>query len=164
MVLLGQVSYRRVGELSLRSGSIRAAISAAFDRHGIACPTPIVQDSGCADRPAAAPEVTATPRPFGLHLDWTPVPGASRYKVYRSESPLACDSGKILLGETTTTEWLLEELQNGRPQSIVVAAFGASDSCMGPTSACTSVVPGAGGIFADGFESGDCSVWSSGGC
>ena len=141
-----------------------AAIFAAFDRHGIACPTPTVQDSGCGDRPTAAPEVTATPTDFGIRLEWAPVPGAGRYKVYRTESPLACDFGKILLGETTDTQMLVSELQRGRQQSFVVAAFGASDSCMGPASTCASQVAGPVSFFADGFESGDCSAWSSGSC
>lgn len=140
------------------------AIFDAFDRHGIACPTPAVQDSGCGDRPTVAPVVSATAGDRETRLSWDPVPGASRYKVYRTEGPLACDFGKIPSGETTATEVTVGALQNGREHYFVVAGFGTSDSCMGPASACTSVIPGTGGIFADGFESGDCSVWSGGGC
>lgn len=140
------------------------ALFDAFDRHGIACPTPTVQDSGCADRPTAAPVVTAEPIDLGARLQWNAVARAHRYRVYTTDSERACDVGKILIGETTETEFSALDLQPDRDQHFVVAAFGASDSCMGPTSSCTTVRPVSSLIFADGFESGDCSVWSHGGC
>jgi hypothetical protein len=138
------------------------AIFDAFDRHQIACATPAVVDSGCADRPAFAPVVVGTASDRGAELSWPAVAGASRYKVLRTDGEFSCDFGKAIVGETTATAFTDSGLQNGREYYYVVAAYGASDSCMGPTSTCTTVeAGGAGGFFTDGFESGDFSAWGS---
>ena len=96
------------------------------------------------ERPTAAPAVAATPRDRGVLLSWAPVPGAARYRVYRTDGVFGCDFGKILLGDTTATTWVDEGLQNGRPYSYTVAAVGSSNTCLGPMSACTQSTPVAG--------------------
>ena len=120
------------------------AIFSAFDRHQIACATPTVQDSGCAVAPTTAPVVTGSPNDTGADLSWTAVPDATRYKIFRTDGEFQCAFGKTIVGETTGTFFSDSGLQNGREYSYVVAAFGASDACMGPTSACAAVVPMAG--------------------
>ncbi|MFQ5350147.1 MAG: hypothetical protein ACE5EG_06880, partial [Thermoanaerobaculia bacterium] len=121
-----------------------SAIFAAFDRHGIACDSPTVTDSGCAGTPTAAPVVTATARDRGVDLGWSAVSGATKYQIFRTDGVFACDFGKIKVGETTGTSFTDEGLQNGRPYSYVVIPIGAADTCMGPASACDTVTPTAG--------------------
>jgi hypothetical protein len=121
-----------------------SAIFAAFDRHGIACDTPTVTDSGCVATPTAAPAVTATALDRGVALSWGAVTGASKYQVFRTDGVFACDFGKIKVGETTGTSFLDEGLQNGRPYSYLVIPIGAGDTCMGPASSCDTATPATG--------------------
>lgn len=124
------------------------AISAAFDRHGIACPTPTVQDSGCANRPATAPTVTVTPLDRGARISWTAVADATHYRVFRTDGVHGCDFGKTIVGETADLEWIDNGLKNGHEYSYIVIAIGGGDSCLGPASSCTMVTPTAGGNLA----------------
>lgn len=125
------------------------AIFSAFNRHEIACNTPTVQDSGCASVPTVAPVVTGSPADTGAFLSWAAVPDATRYKIFRTDGEFGCSFGKTIVGETTGTSFADSGLQNGREYSYVVAGFTAADTCMGPTSSCTSVVPLAGLSAAD---------------
>jgi hypothetical protein len=121
-----------------------SAIFAAFDRLGIACPTPAVQDSGCAGTPSAPPVVAVAPFDRGVHLTWDPAAGASGYAVFRTEGPLGCDFAKVPLGVTAGTEWIDTGLQNGRTYFYVVIPKGPAASCFGNGSACTPAVPAPG--------------------
>ncbi len=125
------------------------AIFSAFDRHEIACATPTVQDFGCAGAPTTAPVVTGSPNDTGADLTWAAVPDAARYKIFRTDGEFQCGFGKAIVGETMGTNFSDSGLQNDREYSYVVAAFGASDACMGPVSSCVSVVPQAGLGAAD---------------
>jgi Bacterial Ig domain len=125
-----------------------AALFSAFNRHGIACATPAVAVSGCPGAPTAAPVVTITPGDRGASLSWASVPGAVKYRVYRTDGVFGCDFGKILLGETLGTTWADNGLQNGRQYSYTVAAVGFSSTCLGPMSACAQVTPVAGANLA----------------
>ena len=118
---------------------------AAFNRHGIACPTPATFTSGCALAPDAAPTVIATAEDKGARLSWSAVPGGVKYRVYRTEGVFGCNFGKVLLGETFNTNWSDTGLQNGRQYFYTVAAVGLSNTCLGPMSSCTTVTPVAGG-------------------
>jgi len=118
------------------------AIHAAFNRHGIACSTPTVQNSGCAGAPTMAPTVTTQPLDRGALVSWTAVAGADSYRVYRTEGVAGCDYGKTLIGETTSTTWTDDDgLANGRTYNYMVIAMGDGDACFGPASACSAVVP-----------------------
>ncbi len=124
------------------------AIFHAFNDQEIACPTPAVQDSGCAGVPTTAPNVTASPDDRQVGLSWSPVAGATSYEVFRAEGIFACDFGKVRVGSTTGTSFTDSGLQNGRDYSyVVIPKRGAS--CFGPASACDTVQPG---------ESSGCSV------
>ncbi|MEM7353649.1 MAG: hypothetical protein AAF657_22820 [Acidobacteriota bacterium] len=120
------------------------AISAAFGRHGIACPTPTVTDSGCAGTPTTAPSVTATARDRGVGLTWNAIAGADSYRVYRAEGVHGCDFGKILVAEITGTSYVDEGLKNGREYSYIVTPMGDGDTCFGPASSCAMATPTAG--------------------
>src|SRR5688572_7847181 len=121
------------------------AIHAAFARHGIACSVLPVQDSGCAGTPTEAPVVSFVPLDKAVRLTWAPVAGAVRYEVFRTEGVFGCDFGKIKVGETTDTEFVVDGLRNGFETYFTVAAAGAGDSCLGPMSACTTAAAAEGG-------------------
>ncbi len=121
-----------------------SAIFSAFDRHGIACNSPTVQDGGCSGAPTSAPTVAASPLDRGALLAWTAVPGASSYSIYRTDGVFACDFGKIKVGETSATSFADSGLQNGRDYYYIVIPVGANATCMGPASACTAVTPASG--------------------
>ena len=118
------------------------AIYAAFNDQEIACNTPTVQDSGCANTPTVAPTVTTGNGNSLVTLSWNAVANASKYQVFRTEGVFACDFGKVKVGETTGTSFNDTGLQNGRDYSYVVIPIGAGgDSCMGPSSACATESP-----------------------
>jgi len=121
-----------------------SAIFAAFDRHGAACATPTVQDSGCAGAPTIAPVVAPTALDRGAQLTWAAVAGATEYEIFRTDGVFACDFGKTKVGTTSGLEFVDSGLQNGRDYSYIVVPKGSSDSCFGPASSCTAVTPAAG--------------------
>jgi hypothetical protein len=123
------------------------AIFAAFDRHGIACATPTVQDAGCAGTPTTAPTVMTTAQDRAVVLRWNAVAGAASYRVFRAEGIFDCDFGKVWIADTTDLEWTDEGLRNGFEYSYIVTAMGPGDTCFGPASACASVMPTAGPNF-----------------
>ncbi len=124
------------------------AIHAAFDRHGIACGTPVVQNGGCAGAPTGPPVVSATPLDRGARLTWSAVGGTDRYQVFRTDGVHGCDFGKVKVGETTATEFLDAGLRNGREVSYVVLPVGTDATCTGSASACVAVTPVAGAHLA----------------
>lgn len=132
------------------------AIFNAFDRHGIACSTPTVQNSGCAGAPTAAPVVTATALDRGASLSWAAVPGAAKYQVFRNDGVLGCDMGKAKVGETSGTEFVDGALLNGFDYFYIVVPVGTDDSCLGPASGCTAVTPAGGANL--GFDDSSLSV------
>lgn len=121
-----------------------SAIFAAFDRHGVACNTPAVVNSGCGGTPTTAPSVTATPGDKTATLSWSAVGGASSYEIYRADGVFACNFGKIKVGTTAATSFTDSGLQNGRAYSYTVIPKGPGASCFGPASACDTVTPVAG--------------------
>jgi len=128
------------GDLSNGTPHMRA-IFAAFDRHGIACSFPTVQDNGCESMPTQAPQVVATPGDSSVTLTWDLVPGAARYFIYRTEGTRECEKGKLILGSTTSTNFTDAGTLNGFEYFYTVAAGAGGRSCMGPMSSCTPVIP-----------------------
>ncbi|HEX3131083.1 MAG TPA: PepSY domain-containing protein [Thermoanaerobaculia bacterium] len=118
------------------------ALFNAFNRHGIACATPTVQDSGCAAGPTGASSLSATVADRQASLSWTPVSSATRYWVFRSEGHAGCDFGKSLIGETTGTSFTDNNVANGRNYYYNVVAAASSSACFGPVSNCLTVTPG----------------------
>ena len=118
------------------------AIFAAFDRHQIACPTPTVQDSGCAGGPGSAPQnVVVTALDQGAHISWDAVANADEYWIFRTEGVKGCDFGKTRVGMTSDTEFVEEGLRNEMEVLYSVVAVGANDACTSPMSSCQSVTP-----------------------
>jgi len=117
------------------------AIHAAFDRHGIACAVPAVQNGCSSPVPSSAPAVVATPYDRGVELTWNPVADASIYEIFRTDGVFGCDFGKVKVGETSGTSFFDSGLLNGREYSYVVIPKGADASCFGPASSCTTVTP-----------------------
>ena len=117
------------------------AIFNAFDRHGIACSLPAVQDSGCAGTPTVRPVVQAQPLYRAVELTWGAVPNALGYEVFRTEGVAQCAMGKVKIAETQDTEFVDRDLLNGREYSYVVIPKGPGLSCFGPNSACASATP-----------------------
>ena len=100
-----------------------------------------VQDSGCAETPNIAPEVTIIPGNMESYISWTPSGGATNYQVFRTEGLNQCGLGKVKLTTTTSLSYTDIGLMNGREYYYVVIAKGPNDSCFGPASPCTSVIP-----------------------
>ena len=97
---------------------------------------------------------------MGANLSWTSVAGTSTYNVYRTDGIFGCDFGKSLVGSTAGTAFADSGLKNGHPYFYTVIPMGSGGaSCFGLASNCAEV--GSADIFADGFESGDTSAWSS---
>ncbi len=118
------------------------AIYNAFNRHGIACATPTPQNSGCSGAPTGKPLLTATPGIRQVGLSWTAVPAAATYRLYRSEGPVGCSSGKTLIATVTgSTAFTDLALANDRQYCYAVVAGGTAEACAGPASACTCATP-----------------------
>lgn len=140
------------------------AIWTAFDRHEIDCSPanggPTVQDGGCPSNPTTQPAVTVTAGDMTATLSWGAVPDAATYNIYRTDGIFGCDFGKALVGSTASTGFADSGLKNAHPYSYVVIPMGSGGaSCFGPASDCDTI--GGIDIFADGFESGDTSTWST---
>src|SRR5262249_23265840 len=114
---------------------------AAFNRHNIACATPAPVNSGCVGAPTTAPTLTAGPASNQASLSWTAVPGASSYRVMRTEGFAGCDFGKTVIANTAGTSWVDPDVGNGRAYNYLVQAVGTASSCFGPSSACVPVTP-----------------------
>ena len=117
------------------------ALRAAFGRHGIACSEPLAPNSGCAGAPTAAPSLAAFPGDEQVALQWSPVAGATRYRVFRAEGLRACEDGKTLIGTTAGTSFTDAQVMNGRRYSYLVAADNGNDACLGPASNCAGATP-----------------------
>jgi hypothetical protein len=120
------------------------AIHAAYNRHGIACNTPTVQNSGCAGGPAAASSLSGAAGNNQNLLNWTPVAGATRYWVFRTEGHAGCEFGKSLIAEVVgnaNTSFTDPNVANGRPYHYNVVAAGTSGACYGRASNCLTLTP-----------------------
>ncbi|MEM4284474.1 MAG: hypothetical protein QXS96_08320, partial [Candidatus Caldarchaeum sp.] len=120
------------------------ALYAAFNRHNIACATPPPTNSGCAGGPTTAPTLTTTPGNNQVALSWTPVSGAQKYWVFRTEGHAGCNFSKTLIATVTTTSYTDSEVANGRQYCYTVMAVGSSNACFGPASTCTCATPAPG--------------------
>ncbi len=117
------------------------AIYDAFNRHGVACSSPTPSNSGCSTGPNTAPTLSGTPSNNSITLNWTAVPNADQYYVYRTESPMGCDFGKILIAKITNTSYTDNEVLNWKDYYYTVQAVGSNTSCYGPHSNCIHIQP-----------------------
>ncbi len=136
------------------------ALHAAYNRHGIACATPTPTNSGCAAGPTAASTLTVTAGVFQNALSWTPVAGATRYWVFRSEGYAGCNFGKALIAEVTSgTAYTDTAVANGRTYYYNVVAAGTSSACYGRVSNCASGTPFAGPDFTMSCSPSSLTIW-----
>ena len=119
------------------------AIYNAFDRHGLACSTDPPQriNSGCAAGPSVAPTLTVGDGPYKVTLNWTAVPGATRYWVFRSEGHAGCDYGKALIAEVSGLTFTDTEVAAARVYYYNVVAAGTSSACYSKPSTCQAAAP-----------------------
>ena len=114
------------------------AIYSAFNRHGIACASPVPSNSGCADGPVDAPVLTAIPLTNGVQLYWNSVPNAANYYVFKSTGPIGCDFGKAKIATVSGTTFT-DEAMDCFPNHYMIMPVGNNISCLAPTSNCISV-------------------------
>lgn len=117
------------------------ALFNAFNRHGIACSSPAVQNSGCSTGPTTAPFLTVIPGDNQVTLTWNAVSNATAYWVFRGEGPNGCSFGKVKIAEVSTTNYTDTEVANGLNYHYVVMPVGTNSACMGPASNCETVSP-----------------------
>ena len=131
------------------------AINDAFVRHGIACPPQAppagILNFGCTATPPPTVKsaVTATAGLRSATVTWTPVPGAGKYWVLRSDGVHGCNFGKTRVAEIPATAPLTltqTDLLDGLTYYYsVVGVAGAAgigiDSCAGAMSDCAAVTP-----------------------
>jgi hypothetical protein len=112
--------------------------------------------SGDTIPPSTPSGLSATPGQASLALSWSPSTdnvGVAGYNVYR---------GGIRLGSTSATSYTATGLSCGTAYDLAVEAFDAAGnlSARAPLTASTSPCPPP-PLFADGFESGNLSRWTS---
>jgi hypothetical protein len=133
------------------------AINDAFVRHGIACPPQAppagagVMNFGCVATPAPTVKstVTATAGIRSATVTWTPVPGAGKYWVLRTDGVHGCDFGKTRVAEIPSTAALTftqNDLLDGLTYYYSVVGVGGAPgvgiaSCAGAMSDCAAVTP-----------------------
>ena len=117
-----------------------AAIFAAFDRHAIACGT--AASTGNRNSTICpvmeAPHLEATRGQQSIGLTWTPVPGATGYRLLRTE--IACDSSQnvISTAPASTTAFAFRNVPYDLPLHYRVQPLHANSACDGPVSNCAS--------------------------
>jgi hypothetical protein len=115
---------------------------AAFDRHGLACPTdPGANVCFSACTPPAAPAVTLTPGDGQVQLAWTGSGPGAAYDVYKSE--LGCGSGFIRIAANLAGTAVTDTaVANGLTYSYQVIAHAAGNAaCSAAPSTCGSAAP-----------------------
>ncbi len=133
-------------------------INTAFDRHQIACTTPTVQNGGCAATPGLPVLQGVDPLDKAARVRFEDGTGdVSRWDIYRTDGVLACNMGKVKVGEVVvgaedgiSHEFIDEGLQNGREYRYSVIAVGTDPDCRSAMTACMAATPAAGAnVFVD---------------
>ncbi len=118
-----------------------AAIYAAFARHNIACgaatDTTNRNSSGCPT--LAATTVALSREGDGLRLDWTAVPNATRYRVFRDD--LGCSGAQVAIADVNAPEttYFDASLTSGIDISYRVQGVGSNAACESPVSNCATL-------------------------
>lgn len=127
------------------------ALYAAFNRHNIACDDPAPQAGGCAGGPTQAPSVTASSTIEAVTVEWSAVPNAFEYRVFRTEGYAGCDFGKALIATVAGTSYTDPGLAREREYSYVVQAVGSTGECYGITSECITIAAGGANLAVHGY-------------
>jgi leucyl aminopeptidase len=86
-----------------------------------------------------APAVSVTPGVSSVSVEWSPVPGANAYRVYRSTA--GCEGQWFEIAETPETIWLDPAADEARPYFYQVEAVDADGVCVSPASSCATATP-----------------------
>jgi len=86
-----------------------------------------------------SPAVTVTPGVSSVSVEWSPVPGASAYRVYRSTA--GCEGQWFEIAETSETSWLDPTAVEARSYFYQVEAVDADGVCVSPASSCAAATP-----------------------
>ncbi|MBP7148899.1 MAG: hypothetical protein KBD01_15310 [Acidobacteria bacterium] len=135
-----------------------AAIYAAFARHGIACGAPSdpanQNSSSCPQ--LATPIAGATPGTNSVMVSWTPVPGATSYRILRND--IGCERAQIMIDRplAPATSYVDDDLPNNLTFYYRVQAVASNAACESPVSDCVSTAgqPFAGRVRFDGTAYG----------
>ncbi len=119
------------------------ALFAAFDRHGIACASPLPVNSGCVGGPASSVSLSVLAGSNTVTLSWLPVSGAEWYLVFRSEGHGGCQAGKTLIATVSkfSAQYVDNQVANGRTYFYNVVPRGATPACHGSAGVCKHVTP-----------------------
>jgi leucyl aminopeptidase len=85
------------------------------------------------------PTLSATEEVSSVALDWSPVDGASSYRVYRSE--VGCEGQWFEVADTPATLWQDDGAVEARTYYYQVEAVDADGFCVSPASACVAATP-----------------------
>jgi hypothetical protein len=84
-------------------------------------------------------QITAIPGESQVDLQWTPVPGAVRYRVYRSTQ--GCEGQWLEVAQTSATSWTDLGAVEARVYSYQVEAVALNALCVSAPSNCAAVTP-----------------------
>jgi hypothetical protein len=116
-----------------------AALYAAFNRHGIACPTDVITSfRGCAQ--VAAPNLSLAAANNQVTLSWSGSTGV--YDIYRNEQ--GCNAGGFvkIANDRTTSPFTDSDVANDFVYYYkVVAQPSGNEACASAPSSCTEAIP-----------------------
>lgn len=121
-----------LNKLNLSSGFevVRASLAATAEMSGITEP--------CFNQPA---DLAVNATPGAVDLNWSPVPGAVQYRLYRSEQRCSSGNGMQLISLTEDTFFHDSKGVPGREYAYQLEAVGAGGACFSIPSLCQQAAP-----------------------
>jgi trimeric autotransporter adhesin len=118
------------------------ALFNAYNRHGIACTTPTVQNAGCSGQPTGKAAVWVVAGSSQNTVNWDPIVGVTAYWVFRTEGHAGCLYGKAKIATVASpgTSFVDTGVLPGRTYSYNVVPVGTTADCMGTMSRCVQSV------------------------
>jgi hypothetical protein len=118
------------------------ALFNAYNRHGIACTTPTVQNAGCSAQPTGKAAVWVVAGSSQNTVNWDAMSGVTAYWVFRTEGHAGCLFGKARIATVAApgTSFVDTAVLPGRTYSYNVLPVGTTPDCMGTLSRCVQSV------------------------
>jgi hypothetical protein len=119
------------------------ALFNAYNRHGIACTTPTVANTGCSSQPTGKAAVWVVAGSSQNTVNWDAMAGVTAYWVFRTEGHAGCMFGKVRIATVASpgTSFVDTNVLPGRVYSYNVLPVGTTDDCMGTLSRCVQSTP-----------------------